>query len=174
MKRSSFKTPKAQWYRFKKPRHTLKKASLSSLWATYGLTRPPKPRFKGLKGILWYCISRYIRKSEFIKYKGQCVDGCGRIIPRWEDADCGHFRAASRGFCTLFLRENLGLQTKYCNKPDWGGKDAAYGFGKTIDKRYGTGTADRLTQLSHGTCQEYSKPEYDKEIRRYIKLFLNL
>ena len=141
-----------------------------SLWRGYGLQRPAKPRFQGLQGVLWFCVSRYIRKLEFQQHGGECVDGCGRVITRWQDADCGHFRASSRGFCTRFVRENLGIQTKYCNNPDWS-PDSSYGFGLTIDKRYGAGTAEKLKQLSHGTCQEYSQPEYDAEIRKYIALF---
>lgn len=141
-----------------------------SPWVLYGLKKPAKPRFQGLQGVLWFVVSRYIRKSEFIEYGGECVDGCGRRIEDWREADCGHFMASSRGFCTRFVRENLGLQTKYCNNPVWS-PDSAYGFSITIDKRYGKGTALKLGQMSRGVCQEYSPIEYDREIRRYIKLF---
>lgn len=142
-------------------------------WATYGLKKPPKPRFKGLAGVLWYVLSRYVRKSEFITYQGMCVDGCGRKVLAWEEADCGHFRASNRGFCTRFLRENLGLQTKYCNNPMFS-PDSAYGFGLTIDQRYGVGTAQRLKLMSNTVCKEYSPQKYDTEIRKYIKLFEEL
>lgn len=142
-------------------------------WLAYGLKKPAYVRFKGNAGILWFVMSRYIRKSEWIEYNGACVDGCGRYIPDWREADCGHFRASSRGFCTKFERTNLGLQTKYCNNPTWS-PDSSYGFGKTIDKRYGKGTADRLTQASHRVCKEYSPAEYDLEIKKYIRLFNEL
>lgn len=147
-----------------------RKPSKTALWATYGLKKPPKPRYVGLAGVYWYVLSRYIRKSEFLQYHGECVDRCGRVILNWQEADCGHFRAASRGFCTKFLRENLGLQTKYCNNPTFS-PDSSYGFGINIDLRYGPGTAERLTTLSNQTCQEPSKEEYDQLIRKYIKLF---
>ena len=181
MKRSGFKNkPRKPLKRtpFKRPTtlKTKRKGTQKpkpNVWAIYGLKKPPKPRFQGLQGVLWYVTSRYIRKSEFIQYKGECVDGCGRKIERWEEADCGHFRASSRGFCTRFVRENLGIQTKYCNNPTWS-PDSAYGFSVTIDKRYGKGTAERLTKLSRQTCQEYSPNEYDREIRLYIKLFNEL
>ena len=174
MKRTGFKPkPRKPLKRTPFKRPTTKKKPKENIWTQYGLKKPPKPRFVGLQGVLWYVVSRYIRKSEFIKYNGACVDGCGRIIERWEDADCGHFRASSRGFCTRFVRQNLGIQTKYCNNPTWS-PDSAYGFGVTIDKRYGKGTADKLTHMSHKTCQEYSPKEYDKEIRKHIKLFEEL
>lgn len=142
-------------------------------WKAYGLTKPAKPRFQGLQGVLWYVVSRYIRKSEYQQYNGACVDGCGRIVEDWRDADCGHFRASSRGFCTRFDRRNLGLQTKYCNNPTWS-PDSAYGFGRTIDERYGAGTADELTRLSHKVCREWTPNEYDIAIKGYIKLFEEL
>lgn len=144
----------------------------SALWREYGLKKPPNPRYKGRKGILWYCISRYIRKSEWLEH-GECVDGCGTKIPDWRLADCGHYIAASRGFCTLFERKNLGLQTKKCNNPTWT-PDASVGFGLTIDKRYGKGTAESLFKESKKICKEYSQKEYDKYIWEYIKLFEEL
>lgn len=157
----------------RKAAHPRVKRTDADLWKQYGLTKPAKPRFKGLAGILWYAMSRYVRKFEFLTYGGECVDGCGRKVERWEDADCGHFRASSRGFCTRFTRENLGLQTKYCNNPVWS-PDSSYGFGKTIDARYGSGTAERLTQMSRMTCQEYTDAEYDREIKKYLNKFAEL
>lgn len=142
-------------------------------WAHYGLKKPGKPRFKGLAGVLWFVLSRYVRKSEFLAYGGMCVDGCGRYIPDWHEADCGHFMASSKGFCTRFQRENLGLQTKYCNNPLWS-PDSSYGFGVMIDKRYGAGTALRLSFEAKKICKEYSPLEYDREIRKYIDLFYQL
>lgn len=148
------------------------KSSDVELWKSFGLSKPYKPRYKGYKGLLWYVISRYVRKSEWLQY-GECCDGCGTKIPDWKKADCGHFVSASRGFCTLFTRKNLGLQSKRCNNPSWT-PDSAYGFGRTIDKRYGDGTADLLVAASKGICQDYSEEEYKREIKRYIDLFNKL
>ena len=146
------------------------KKTKADLWREYGLTRPSKPRYEGLAGILWYVLSKYVRRQEFALYGGLCVDGCGRKVENWEDADCGHFRASSRGFATRFKRENLGLQTKYCNSP-MGGNGNQYMFGKTIDKRYGEGMADELTRLSNTVSKGYSQLEYDREIRKVIELY---
>jgi hypothetical protein len=149
------------------------KKTKASLWKEYGLVRPPKPRYEGLAGILWFVLSRYVRRAEFALYGGLCVDGCGGRVENWQDADCGHFRASSRGFATRFKRENLGLQKKSCNNPTWS-PDSSYGFGITIDKRYGKGTAEKLTKLSHTVSKGYSQLEYDREIKKYMELFEKL
>lgn len=156
LKRKPFK-------RVKKRRKTQK-----DLWAEYGLEKPPYVRYSGLAGILWCVMSRHIRKTEFEQYDGACVDGCGRKVLDWREADCGHFMSASK-LSTRFLRENLGLQTKFCNSP-FMGNDNTYGYGKTINERYGAGTAERIIELSRKTSEPLTKAWYDAEIRKYLKL----
>lgn len=117
------------------------------LWESFGLVRPQKPRYVGLQGIAWYLASRAVRSQEFALYGGLCVDGCGRKVERWEDADCGHFQGAGSA-ATRFARENLGLQTKTCNMDQKNGKAVQYSYGKVINERYGEGTAERLIEES--------------------------
>lgn len=153
----------------KKPLRAIKpKARKKDLWHEFGLEMPQYIRYSGLGGILWHLTSRYVRMEEFKKYGGHCVDGCGRYVERYEDADCGHFRSA-KSLSTRFLRENLGLQHKYCNSPH-GGNGNQYAFGKIIDQRYGAGTADRLTELAAQTSTPFSKEWYRTEIRRIKEL----
>lgn len=141
-----------------------RKKTQVALWAEYGLQKPSKPRYSGLGGILWYVTSQYIRKLEFKQYGGTCVDGCGVPIQNWQDADCGHFRSAT-SLSTRFLRENLALQRKYCNSPN-GGNGQQYAFGLEIDRRYGKGTADRLTNMAKGVSVPFSQKWYHEEILR--------
>lgn len=145
-----------------------KKLSRKQLWGQYGLEVPKYVRYTGLQGVLWCVMSRYVRKSEWEQFDGFCVDGCGRKIEKWQDADCGHFRSA-KSLATRFARENLGLQTKYCNSPR-GGNGNQYAFGKVIDQRYGTGTADRLTHEAAQLSKPFKDAWYDKQIRHYLKL----
>lgn len=151
-----------------KKRPATKKKTQVALWAEYGLKKPAYVRYSGLGGVLWCVMSQYVRRTEFETYGGRCVDGCGRVIENWRDADCGHFRSA-KSLSTRFLRENLGLQTKFCNSPR-GGNGNQYGFGKAIDQRYGPGTADRLTELSAQTSPPFKDAWYDAEIRKYLEL----
>lgn len=149
-------------------RPSAKKKRRVNVWVQYGVEKPSYVRYGGLGGVLWCVMSRYVRKIEFENYRGRCVDGCGRTVENWQDADCGHFRSA-KSLSTRFLRENLGLQTKYCNSPR-GGNGNQYGFGKAIDQRYGAGTADRLTELAAQTTPPFKATWYDQEIRKYNAL----
>lgn len=117
------------------------------LWRSFGLVRPPEPRYVGLQGICWYLASRAVRSQEYALYGGLCVDGCGKIVERWEEAHCGHFQGAGSA-ATRFLRENLGLQNKDCNLDQKNGKAVQYSYGKAINQRYGEGTAERLIEAS--------------------------
>ncbi len=142
-----------------------KRITQKDMWAEFGLEKPAKPRYSGLAGILWYVMSRYVRQEEFKKYGGKCIDNCGVAIDNWWEADCGHFRSA-KSLATRFLRENLAIQRKHCNSP-WGGNGRQYDFGKEIDRRYGEGTADRLTELSMQTTPAYPKSWYVDKIAEY-------
>lgn len=146
-----------------KPRAKKKRVNV---WEQYGLQRPRYIRYSGLGGVLWYLVSNHVRKTEFEQFGGYCVDGCGRVVLDWHEADCGHFRSA-RSLSTRFLRENLGLQSKYCNSPR-GGNGNQYAFGKAIDQRYGLGTADRLTMEAAKTSRPFSKDWYHQEILKYL------
>lgn len=175
MKRSWLKTrqkplKRVGWRRKLSKRPTRAKSGQErALWASYGLSRPPKPRFKGLAGILWYVMSRAIRKEEFEKYGGKCVS-CATILKDWRLGDCAHFRASSRGMCTRFLRLNLALSCKKCNNPTWS-PDAAGPFAVELDRRYGLGTALSLIEQSRKICPEPPPAWYDAEIKRYLGMY---
>jgi len=93
-------------------------------------------------------------------------------VEDWHIADCGHFRS-SKHVNTRFMRENLGLQRKDCNNPKWT-PDASYGFGVTIDKRYGEGTAKRLFELSNQKGKEMNKAQLTEQIHKYLALYNEL
>ncbi len=138
--------PKRSLQRQIKPNKKKSKAQKArELWGQYGLEVPKYIRYSGLGGILWYLTSQYVRQEEFKLYSGRCVDGCGVEILDWHEADCGHFRSAKS------------LATR-------GGNGRQYDFGLEIDKRYGKGTADELTELAKGTSIPFSKDWYHQEI----------
>lgn len=143
LKKKPFKTDRQK--KFAARKRKLQKER--EIWASFGLTRPQKPRYVGLQGICWYLASNAVRKQEFSLYGGICADGCGRTVEKWQDADCGHFQSSG---CTKtrFSRENLGLQTKTCNMDQKNGKAIQYSYGKVINQRYGEGTAERLIEES--------------------------
>lgn len=120
------------------------------LWASFGLVRPPKPRYVGLQGILWFVCSKAVRMEEFAKYGGYCGDGCGGRVSDWREAHCGHFESAGRAQ-TRFLRENLILQLPRCNTDQNNGRAIQYRIGKTINQRFGEGTAERVAELANTT-----------------------
>ena len=116
-------------------------------------------RYKGMAGIYWYWLSRQIRYEEFVMFGGKCVS-CPSILERWEDGDCGHFLASgSGGFATRFMRENLAFQCKRCNNPSWSPSSPAF-FAIEIDKRWGTGTAEKILNLKDVAQKEMEPEEY--------------
>jgi len=139
-----------------------KKKTKVALWAEYGLKKPVYVRYSGLAGVLWWVMSQYVRQTEFKEFGGECVDGCGRKVLDWREADCGHFISATK-LKTRFMRKNLGLQTKFCNSP-FMGNDNTYGYGKMINKRYGEGTAEELIELSKETGKAMTKSEMHEQI----------
>lgn len=118
------------------------------LWSSFGLIRPAKPRYVGLQGILWFLASKAVRMEEFAFYGGYCGDGCGGKVERWQEAHCGHFESAGRAQ-TRFLRENLILQLPKCNTDQNNGRAIQYRIGKTINERYGAGTAELIQELAN-------------------------
>lgn len=141
-----------------------RKKSTGDLWGQFGLKKPSYTRYSGLGGVLWYLMSMYVRESEWRKY-GVCVDGCGAVITDWHNADCGHLKSASK-LATRFQRENLGLQKKWCNSP-YGGMGNPVGFAKTVDERYGKGTAERLERESRVATKPFPKSWYLEQIETY-------
>ncbi len=118
------------------------------LWASFGLVRPVKPRYVGIQGILWNVCSEAVRRQEMVKYGGYCGDGCGGRVENWKDAHCGHFESAGRAQ-TRFVRENLILQLPRCNTDQNNGRAIQYRIGKTLNERYGEGTAECVSELAN-------------------------
>lgn len=122
-------------------------------------------RYHGIKGIYWYWLSIQVRREDFKKYHGACIDQCGKVAERWQDFDCGHGIAASRGGINLlFRRENLAGQLKACNNPKWSPL-APIGFMRGVDLRWGVGTADMLWNLKDTVGKEPTNDEYMAKIK---------
>ena len=142
-----------------------KKQTQADLKREWGVPVDKQLRYKGLKGILWYYTSIQIRKDDFTKYSGECIDQCGKRAKDWREFDCGHFVPASNcGFGLLFDRENLHGQLKGCNNPTFS-PHSLIGFAIGIDKRLGKGKAEELFRRKGEFKKEWSKEEYAERIR---------
>ncbi len=132
----------------KSPYRKKRLAADRDMWAAYGLKKPPKPRYVGLQGVLWFITSNLVRSQDFAKYRGLCVDGCGGRVEDWHNADCGHYQTASKA-STRFDLQNLALQLKGCNAQQGNGDVIkSTGFAHEIDRRHGAGTAATIVEKS--------------------------
>ncbi len=123
-------------------------------------------RWHGLKGVMWYFFSRYIRIRDFLKYK-RCIS-CDGLIEDWKNSDAGHYVAVSHcGFALLFHPKAVNMQCKRCNNPTWT-PDAAAGYSHGLDRRYGKGTAEKLWAMKYLTTKEWSQPRYVVEIGKLV------
>lgn len=153
-----------------KPTHArlAKKQPLTKkeLWAQYGLNRPPKPRYEGLKGVYWAVVSEYVRRRDFGMW-GTCVS-CGKDMTGWQQGQAGHFiSAGTGGFELLFDLNNIHLECGYCNGFDG---NHLVGYERTLDKRYEEGFAkklkDRYVASRKGTpAKAWNDKQFDKAIR---------
>lgn len=154
------------YYTSKMKRSGFKKVSMITYLGIRG------SRWGKYKGVLWTIFSRYVRKRDFVKYGGKCVS-CREYLYDWKDGDAGHYIAVGRpcGFGLLFDEQNVNLQCKRCNNPEFTA-DAAIPYGYELDKRYGAGTKDALyKRYLRDLTKEYSELEYKSEIEKYIALF---
>lgn len=136
----------------------------AELWRNYGLERPPKPRYEGLKGIYWYLFSIKIRTRDFTAFHGECIDQCGKVAKDWHEFDAGHFVAASKGgFGLLFDEQNVNGQLKGCNNPTFS-PNSSIGYAYGLDDRYGAGTAEKLWNRRNLITKEWSQIEYHERI----------
>lgn len=102
-----------------------------------------KGRYSGVKAKSWSILSDYVRMRDFIKY-GRCVATKVKIM-YWRDGDAGHFTSmAGHGVESGFDPMNIHLQSKSSN--GWGGNADGHAFGIELDRRYGSGTAEKLRQ----------------------------
>jgi hypothetical protein len=95
--------------------------------------------------------------SEFIRKRDSNEDGYGKCITcgktiHYKDGHCGHF-ISRRHRSTRWDEQNTALQCVACNSFNQGRQ---FEFGREIDKRYGSGTADRLLAKSRVTCKRGS------------------
>lgn len=148
----------------KKSRVKKKKQTEADLKREWGLEAKQQLRYKGIAGIYWTYLSRQVRQEDFEEYGGKCVS-CRVRLESWRDGDCGHLVASgSGGFATRFLRANLALQCKRCNKPSWC-PDAPLYFALEVDRRRGAGTAAHLASLKGVKQKEMKRHEYEEAIR---------
>lgn len=155
-----------------KPRNQAKKAlkqkkkrkTQIDLWREWLVPDGAKRRYKGLRGIYWYWLSRDVRKTEWEKWGGLCLT-CLNPIEDWRMADCGHI-VASRwcGEYLRFNRKNLTIQHKGCNNPRFC-PQAGVLNAVNIDKRHGDGYMDMLLSLVKKECKEPGQEEYRQLIR---------
>lgn len=145
-----------------------------AMWEQYGLTRPPVPRYEGLKGIYWYVLSLYVRTRD-LKQWNRCIS-CNKWAASIEDIQAGHFIAAGTGgFALLFDPRNVNGECGYCNGFD---QNHLVGYEVGLDERYGVGTAQKLKEeyrANRGiTHKTWSEKEYDAKIRELQAMLASL
>lgn len=146
---------------FKRPKR--KKKTQADIWREFGLNRPPKPRYSGLRGILWYVFSLYIRERD----KNLPCINCGLMKP---ERHAGHY--IPTGQCgwdgMVFDEMNVHSECSSCNMRD----KRKLKYGLNLDKRH-PGTREQLERrysdyrASQGQYKNYSQDEYRARIRMY-------
>lgn len=151
---------------------TKKKKTKVDLWREFGLTRPAKPRYSGLRGVLWLVLSQYVRARDKALWGAFCVN-CGL---EKEEFHGGHYIATgSCGWDGLALDEkNVHAECSSCNFRDK--QKLKYGF--NLDIRYGVGTADKLRERYQAYIKEggknWNNQTYREEINHYQQLLAGL
>jgi hypothetical protein len=144
-----------------------KKKTKADLWREFGFERPAKPRFSGLRGIVWHVLSLYVRQRDLKAFGPVCVN-CGE---EKTDFHGGHFIAAGQcGWDGLALDpENIHAECSSCNLRDKAKLKYAY----HLDLRYGPGTAQKLRdrynhyRFSGDSFKNFSNVEYRRLITHY-------
>lgn len=123
-------------------------------------------RYKGIKGIFWHLISKFVRMRDFLEYK-TCIS-CGREFEKWNEAQAGHYAPAGNcGFALLFDKRNINAECASCNNPRFSpGKLIPYR--SNLVKRYGEEYVLALDEAysKKVMMKEYTKREYDIEVRK--------
>lgn len=129
-----------------------------ALFREYGVPDRAYRRYSGIKGVYWYYFSRMIRERDYKLYNGLCMT-CLKYVERGSD-QCGHlFPARDCGFTLLFHPLNNHLQHSKCNNPRFT-PSAGIHNAINIEKRYGTGTIEKLAQLKLIKGKEWTKETY--------------
>jgi hypothetical protein len=147
-----------------KRRATKPKKTKISLFREWNVPDGAYRRYSGIKGCYWYWFSRTIRDRDYEMFKGKCMT-CGEYVER-EVSQCGHvFAAKDCGFTLLFHPLNNHLQHAKCNNPRFTPSAGIYNA-LTVNKRYGDTTIDDLIELKKAKGKEWSKQEYEDQIRK--------
>ncbi len=145
--------------RTKKPRKTE-----IGLWREWLVPDNAYHRYKGLRGIFWYWLSRDVRQSEWEKWDKLCLT-CLEPVENWEDGQCGHIVAsAGCGEYLRFNKINLTLQHGHCNNPRFTPMGAALNA-INYNLRHGTGAYEKLLTMRKIEAKEPRKSEYPDLIR---------
>jgi len=94
-------------------------------------------------------FSLYIRQRDADE-NGYCKCITCKGLGLWSYFDSGHFMLRQNEG-TRYHEKNANVQCKGCNNKNWK-QGLQYEHGKAIDKKFGDGTADKLTILSKITC----------------------
>lgn len=109
-------------------------------------------------------FSEYIRLRD-ANWQGVCFCiTCNRVF-HWKNGDAGHYVQRDR-LATRFEEKNVHAQCKYCNRFRSGEQ---YLHGVAIDKKYGTGTADRLMIISKAKGCKLDLYWIDSKLKEYKK-----
>lgn len=113
---------------------------------------------------LWRVFSTYIRLRDADE-NGYCVCiSSGKLI-HWTKCDAGHF-VSRRHLATKFDEQNVNAQGRFDNRFNAGSQ---YAQAKSIDRKYGPGTADKILVRSRMTCKR-DKFEIEVMTAHYKKL----
>lgn len=151
----------------------VKKTVDKSLEELYGV-KPSYYRYTGLKGIYWSILSEYVRRRDFYKYK-TCVS-CGKEFNTWKDSQAGHYAPAGNcGFSLLFDLDNVHGECPNCNNPVRSPGKLIH-YRTNLVNRYGEKFVKKLDERYRvkTTMKEWTKLEYDKQIRKLQKKLTKL
>lgn len=147
-----------------------KKKTKVDLWREYGLERPAKPRYSGLRGIVWHLLSLYVRKVRDKDFP--CIN-CGQFKEEYQG---GHFIPTGKcGWDGMALDPlNVHAECGFCNFRE----KTKLLYAKHLDERYGPGTAqklrDRYYEYTKSNEKNWGQARYRQEIAHYQALLENL
>ena len=139
--------PKKKWLKHKTPASDLRKQihKLDKVFSEYIRLRDANPQG------LCFCIT------------------CHRPF-HWRDGDAGHYIQRDR-LATRYDEHNVNAQCKYCNRFRSGEQ---YLHGVNIDKKYESGTAERLIIISKAKGCKLDLYWLDTKIKEYRKVVKEL
>lgn len=146
------------------PGRKKRKKTIVDLWRLWLVPDKAYRRYKGLRGIYWYWLSRDVRKSEWLRWDKLCLT-CALPVEAWEQGQCGHIIPSDGcGEYLRFSRLNLCLQHPGCNANHIQ-KLASALNAINYDKRYGAGSWQKLYEMRKFNVKEPSQEEYRQLIQ---------